>query len=60
MSLTEEILSQLPGDILGGLRQGDRILTSVRENTAPIPTLVKESQQPLGIVDFDVVICGGT
>ena len=60
MSLTEEILSQLPGDVLGGLRQGDRILTSVRENTAPIPTLVKESQQPLGVVDFDVVICGGT
>ncbi|MBN4001039.1 FAD-dependent oxidoreductase [Nostoc sp. LPT] len=60
MSLTEEILSQLPGDVLGGLRQGDRILTSVRENTAPVPTLVKESQQPLGVVDFDVLICGGT
>ncbi|MEH1853717.1 MAG: FAD-binding oxidoreductase [Nostoc sp.] len=60
MSLTEEILSQLPGDVLGGLRQSDRILTSGRENTAPIPTLVKESQQPLGVVDFDVIICGGT
>ncbi|MDF5736367.1 MULTISPECIES: FAD-binding oxidoreductase [unclassified Nostoc] len=60
MSLTEEILSQLPGDVLGGLRQGDRILTSLRENSAPVPTLVKESQQPLGVVDFDVIICGGT
>ncbi|MDZ8258827.1 FAD-binding oxidoreductase [Nostoc sp. ChiQUE01b] len=60
MSLTEEILSQLPGDVLAGLRQGDRILTSVRENSAPVPTLVKESQQPLGVVDFDVLICGGT
>ncbi|MBG1241914.1 FAD-binding oxidoreductase [Nostoc sp. NZL] len=60
MSLTEEILSQLPGDVLGGLRQGDRILTSLRENSAPVPTLVKESQQPLGVVDFDVLICGGT
>ncbi|MEH2303867.1 FAD-binding oxidoreductase [Nostoc sp.] len=60
MSLTEEILSQLPGDVLGGLRQGDRILTSLRENTAPVSTLVKESQQPLGVVDFDVLICGGT
>ncbi|MFN6476113.1 FAD-binding oxidoreductase [Nostoc sp. DedQUE07] len=60
MSLTEEILSQLPGDVLKGLRQGDRILTSVRENSAPVPTLVKESQQPLGVVDFDVLICGGT
>ncbi|WP_445628537.1 FAD-dependent oxidoreductase [Nostoc sp. DSM 114167] len=60
MSLTEEILSQLPGDVLKGLRQGDRILTSVRENSAPVPTLVKESQQPLGDKDFDVLICGGT
>ena len=60
MSLTEEILCQLPGDVLAGLRQGDRILTSLRENTAPVPTLVKESQQPLGVVDFDVLICGGT
>ncbi|MEH1901562.1 MAG: FAD-binding oxidoreductase [Nostoc sp.] len=60
MSLTEEILSQLPGDVLAGLRQGDRILTSLRENSAPIPTLVKESQEPLGVVDFDVIICGGT
>ncbi|MFN6530240.1 FAD-binding oxidoreductase [Nostoc sp. ChiSLP03a] len=60
MSLTEEILSQLPGDVLKGLRQGDRILTSVRENSAPVPTLVKENQQPLGAVDFDVLICGGT
>jgi lycopene cyclase CruP len=60
MSLTEEILSQLPGDILGGLRQGDRILTSLRENTAPIPKIVKESQQPLGDFDWDVIICGGT
>ncbi|MDZ7964667.1 MAG: FAD-dependent oxidoreductase [Nostoc sp. DedSLP03] len=60
MSLTEEILSQLPGDVLKGLRQGDRILTSVRENSAPVPTLVKESQQLLGDIDFDVLICGGT
>ncbi|MEH1897729.1 MAG: FAD-binding oxidoreductase [Nostoc sp.] len=60
MSLTEEILSQLPNDVLGGLRQSDRILTSVRENTAPTPQLVKENQQPLGAVDFDVLICGGT
>ncbi|MEH2167348.1 MAG: FAD-binding oxidoreductase [Nostoc sp.] len=60
MSLTEEILSQLSGDVLGGLRQGDRILTSLRENSAPVPTLVRESQQPLGVVDFDVLICGGT
>lgn len=60
MSLTEEILSQLPGDVLGGLRRSDRILTSIRENTAPTPTVVTESQQPLDSVDWDVIICGGT
>ncbi len=59
-SLTEEILSQLPGDVLGGLRQGDRILTSLRENTAPIPTVIQASQQLLDAVEWDVIICGGT
>ncbi|WP_017651481.1 hypothetical protein [Fortiea contorta] len=60
MSLTEEILSQLPGDVLGGLRRTDSLLASVRENTAPIPTVVKENQQPLDNLDWDVIICGGT
>jgi lycopene cyclase CruP len=59
-SLTEEILSQLPGDVLGGLRQGDRTLTSLRENTAPVPTVIQASQQPLDAVEWDVIICGGT
>ena len=60
MSLTEEILSQLPSDVLGGLRRCDRTLASLRENNASIPMVVKESQQSLGVVDWDVVICGGT
>ena len=60
MTLTEEILSQLPGDVLSGLRRADRLLSSLRQNTAPMPMLVKQSQMPLGTVDWDVVICGGT
>ncbi|WP_017318416.1 FAD-dependent oxidoreductase [Mastigocladopsis repens] len=60
MSLTENILSQLPGDVLGGLRQADRILTLLREDNTAVPIVVKETQQPLGSVDWDVVICGGT
>ncbi|MBE9004858.1 FAD-binding oxidoreductase [Fortiea sp. LEGE XX443] len=59
-SLTEEILSQLPGDVLRGLRRTDEILTSIRENTAPITTVVKENQQDLGNVDWDAIVCGGT
>ncbi|AFZ57722.1 FAD-binding oxidoreductase [Anabaena cylindrica FACHB-243] len=60
MSLTEEILSPLPGDVLGGLRRTDRILTSLRADNATIPNVVKENQQPLDSVDWDVIICGGT
>lgn len=60
MSLTEEILSQLPGDALTGLRRTDSILASLRADNAPIPNVVKLSQQPLGAVDWDVIICGGT
>jgi lycopene cyclase CruP len=60
MSLTEEILSQLPGNVLGGLRRADSILKSIRENTAPVPLVVKENQVSLSTVDWDVIICGGT
>jgi len=60
MTLTEEILSQLPGDVLEGLRRADRTLASLKENITPVPIVVKENEQPLGAVDWDVVICGGT
>jgi lycopene cyclase CruP len=60
MTLTEEILKELPGDVLGGLRRADHLLTSLREDTASAPQAVKQSQLPLGVVDWDVVISGGT
>ncbi|ARV60056.1 FAD-dependent oxidoreductase [Nostocales cyanobacterium HT-58-2] len=60
MSLTENILSQLSGDVLGSLRQADRILTSIREGGSAVPIVVTQTQQPLGSVDWDVVICGST
>ena len=60
MSQTEQILSQLPGDVLGRLRSADKTWQALREDTAPIPLVVKESKEPLGTVDWDVVICGGT
>jgi len=60
MSLTQEILSQLPGDVLGGLRRADSILTSLKSGNAPVPMVVKENQQSLGNVDWDVIISGGT
>lgn len=60
MSLTEEILSQLPGNVLDGLRRTDNILTSIRLGNIPIPTAVKESPENLDAVEWDVIICGGT
>ncbi|MEG5170794.1 FAD-dependent oxidoreductase [Microcoleus sp. B3-D7] len=60
MSLTEQILSQLPGDALGGLRKVDRLWENLKQNPAPAPQAVKHSQQPLEILDFDIVIGGGT
>jgi lycopene cyclase CruP len=60
MSITEDILSQLPGDVMEGLRRSDRILASLRADRAPIPTVVKENDTPLDTVDWDVIVCGGT
>ena len=60
MSRTEQILSQLPGDVLGRLRSADKLWQALREDTAPVPLVIKESNEPLGTIDWDVVICGGT
>jgi lycopene cyclase CruP len=60
MSLTEEILTQLPGNVLGGLRQADRLLMSLRTDTASVPQVVTQSEAPLETVNWDVIICGGT
>ncbi|BAY35114.1 hypothetical protein NIES2107_70250 (plasmid) [Nostoc carneum NIES-2107] len=60
MSITEDILSQLPGNVMEGLRRADRTLASLRADQAPIPMVVKENPELLDNVDWDVIICGGT
>lgn len=60
MSLTEQILSQVPGNALEGLQKVDRLWNNLKQNTAPAPQAVKHNQQPLEILDFDIVIGGGT
>lgn len=60
MNLTEQILSRLPGDTLGGLRKADNFWKALREGTLPLPTVFKESSEVLGTIDWDIVICGGT
>lgn len=60
MTQTAQILSQLPGDVLSGLRRADRLWQAIKENTNPVPQTVQESPLPLSEVDGDVVVCGGT
>jgi lycopene cyclase CruP len=60
MTLTEQILSQLPGDGLGRLRSVDRLWQELRSDTISIPCVIDESRDSLGNLDWDVMICGGT
>ncbi|MGL4379087.1 MAG: FAD-binding oxidoreductase, partial [Microcoleaceae cyanobacterium] len=60
MSLTAEILSQLPGNSLEGLRNCDRVWESIRENNGITPQAISESEELLGTVDYDIIISGGT
>ena len=60
MTLTEQILGQLPGNVLGGLRRADRLWRSLKENPSPVTPVVSESPEPLETVEWDAVICGGT
>ncbi|MEA5496428.1 FAD-dependent oxidoreductase [Limnoraphis robusta] len=60
MSLTEEILTQIPGNPLNGLRNADNLWNSLKNNQLPIPQTVKRNSEPLGTIDYDLAICGGT
>jgi lycopene cyclase CruP len=60
MTLTEQILSQLPGDVLGGLRRADRLWQSYKQNEIPVASVVQTSTEPLQSLDWDVIVCGGT
>lgn len=60
MSLTEQILSQLPDQPLENLRRADRLWQSYREGNLPVSAAVQESSELLADPTWDVVICGGT
>ncbi|MCU0570230.1 MAG: FAD-binding oxidoreductase [Oculatellaceae cyanobacterium Prado106] len=59
MSLTEQILAQLPGT-LAQLQNADRLWSQYRSGTLPVTPVVTSAEQPLESVEWDVVICGGT
>ncbi|MEB3231793.1 MAG: FAD-binding oxidoreductase [Leptolyngbyaceae bacterium] len=58
---TEQFLSQLPGDVITGLRRADALWDQYKQGTRTIPSVVQESSEPLTLeIQWDVVICGGT
>lgn len=60
MSLTEQVLAQVPGNSLEGLRRVDALWQSLRENSMPVPSVVQESTEVLSEIEWDVIVCGGT
>lgn len=63
MSKTEEILSPLPGDVLGGLRKADQLWSSVRSSSIPVSEVIRVADRGISgdePLDTDVAICGGT
>lgn len=60
MSTTEQILSQLPGNVWAGLQKADELWRSLRAGPLPVPTVVQTDSEPLAAIAWDVVICGGT
>jgi lycopene cyclase CruP len=76
MSLSQKILSQMPGNVFGGLQSADRVWQQWRENDPHnrkivnphqieqgesfASSKVKKETTVLEGVDWDVLICGGT
>jgi len=60
MSLTEQVLSQIPGNPQKGLQNADRLWDGMKQNTLPVPETVRQTTEPLEGTDYDIIICGGT
>ncbi|MGL5807407.1 MAG: FAD-dependent oxidoreductase [Xenococcaceae cyanobacterium] len=50
----------LPSNTLQGLRHADKLWHELKTGKIPVSNVVKESEESLGNLDWDVVICGGT
>jgi lycopene cyclase CruP len=60
MSLTKQLLSQIPGNPWIGLQRADALWKQYREGEIPCSRVVHEHAETLEAIDWDVVICGGT
>ena len=60
MTLTQDILSALPGNVYENLQRADATWTAIRQGTFSTPDILQESQESLGDCQLDVAIAGGT
>ena len=64
MNKTEQILSQISGNPLIGLRKADELWNSYKQGDRNPPEVIAQSSQALNFdeksVEYDVAICGGT
>ncbi|MBD2232229.1 FAD-dependent oxidoreductase [Phormidium tenue] len=60
MSLTEQMLSGLPGHPLAGLQRADDLWLRYRTGNLPEQQVIHPTETLLESVEWDVVICGGT
>jgi len=60
MTLTEEIFSQQPTDVLTQLRRADLVWQQIRQGTFKPDPVINTNPQLLKTLDYDVIISGGT
>lgn len=60
MSLTEQILSQQPDNVLERLRRTDQFWSALRSGKIDTAKVVSNSSTKIGDCDSDIIICGGT
>ncbi|WP_017299124.1 FAD-dependent oxidoreductase [Nodosilinea nodulosa] len=60
MTLTEQMISGLPGNPWAGLERADELWLRYRTGNLPEAHVIHQATAPLESVDWDVVICGGT
>ncbi len=60
MTLTQDILSSLPGNAYENLQRADATWWAIRNETFSSPEVLAESQESLGDCEYDVAIAGGT
>ncbi len=60
MNSSRSLLSYLSDDARQGLNVADRRWSTLRSSSMAVPSAIAQSQEMLGMLDWDVVVAGGT